>query len=94
MEDVQDLIKSRKQIKKLQQQIEKYSKYCSNLQSSFKRINNELKIEISQKDFELGNLKQQIQSQHEQLMKQTEEIANLKKSLKVLCGEDLVIKEE
>ena len=84
----------RNQIKKLQEQIANYSVYCNNLKSSFKRTNNELKIEISQKDFELSNLKQQLQIQNEELMKQSQEISNLKKSLTALCGEDAIIMEK
>ena len=71
-----------KKITKLQEQLRNYSGYCNNMQNSFKRINNEMKIEITQKDFEINNLKQELKNRDQ-------EISDLKKSLTVLCGKNI-----
>lgn len=77
-------------ITKLQEQLKNYSLYATNLKQSFKRNYNEMKIEITQKDFELNTLKQQLKEQKIMLIKQAQEIEQLTQTLKLLCGEDLV----
>lgn len=81
-------------ISNLQQQLQNYSQYVTRLKNSFKRDYNEIKIEITQKDFELNNLKQQVKYQKELLVKQEKEIADLTQTLKLLCGEDLVVQHK
>ena len=76
---------------KLQEQLKNYSLYTTSLKQSFKRDYNEMKIEITQKDFELNSLKQQVKEQKAMLMKQAKEIAELTQTLKLLCGEDLAL---
>lgn len=78
-------------ISKLEEQLRNYSLYTDNLKRSFKRDCNEMKIEISQKDFELNTLKQQSKEQIEKIEKQKREIEQLTQTLKLLTGPDLLV---
>ena len=75
-------------IAKLQEKLRNYYSFTTNLKQSFKRDYNDMKIELSQKEFELNTLKQQLKEQTEIVQKQTKEIEQLKQTLKLIIGED------
>ena len=78
-------------IAKLQEQLRHYNLFTNKLRQTFKRDYNEMKIELSQKDFELNTLKHQLKEQAEIVMKQAKEIEQLTQTLKLIAGEDLEV---
>jgi Sec-independent protein translocase protein TatA len=73
-----------KYIQKLREEIRNYGKYTSRLQNEFRTKINAMRIEISQKDFELDSLKKQVKSQETKIIDQAHEIKRLSRSLQVL----------
>ena len=74
---------------KLQKDLENYRLYVTNVKNSFKRDYNDLKLQLTHKDFELYSLKQQLKNLQEKLIQREQEIKNLTTSLESLYGEDL-----
>ena len=83
---------------KSQQQLNEYKSYANNLQSSFKRQYNELKLENLQLKYEIDRLQktetnQMIKQLNKQIKEQITTISKLQTSLKSLCGDDIEVEQ-
>lgn len=76
----------KERIKKMQKELDNYSLWSANFKKRYHQIENDLKLEIMQKDYMIKYLKDETQSQKDIICKQSAELMNLKQSLSVLCG--------
>lgn len=95
---VQDLNKTKSNYSRLSKKLNEYKCYTNNLELSFKRNYNELKLENLQLKYENTQLRnnetsQTINQLNQTIKKQSETISRLKQSLKAICGDDLEIEE-
>lgn len=86
----QNFDRLKQKYKKLQDEVQNYSIYVSNLQ---KQETNEMQLEILQNKYQIKILKEETMNQKEIIVKQTAEILNLKTSLSALCGEEINLEQ-
>lgn len=89
----QNFDRLKQKYKKLQDEVQNYSIYVSNLQKQRKRETNEMQLEILQNKYQIKILKEETMNQKEIIVKQTAEILNLKTSLSALCGEEINLEQ-
>ena len=98
MDHCSEYEKINKKYSKSQQQLNKYKSYTNNLELSFKRQYNELKLENLQLKYEINQLKnmevnQTIKQLNKQVTEQMMIISKLQISLKSLCGDGIESEE-